>query len=295
MERQLTDRQKREVEYHRHRAKQYASLLAKPFSWDVLDHPSRRWWNAYWQMYDYLVKVGVSGKRVLVVGCGFGDDALRLAKLGAEVYAFDLSPELLALARSLAEREGLSIHFEEMPAEALKYESDFFDCILARDILHHVDIPRVTSELHRVSKSEAFFVINEVYSHSFTDRIRHSRLVEKWLYPALQSFVYGFSGKPYITEDERKLTERDLERLLSLPVSIDLEKHFNFLVNRVVPDRVEILAKLDRLLLICARPLGRFLAGRLLLVGRIVKEHAAGEPGAAQQPLAGDAPQASRP
>jgi len=281
VEKQLSDRQQREIEYHRHRAKEHASLLAKPFSWEVLDRPSRRWWNAYWQMYDYLVNVGVRGKRVLVVGCGFGDDAFHLAKLGAEVYAFDLSPESLALASSLAEREGLSIHFEEMPAETLKYESDFFDYILARDILHHVDIPRATSEIHRVSKSGAVFVINEVYSHSFTDRIRRSRIVEKWLYPAMRSFVYG-PGKPYITEDERKLTERDLAEILKLVSSIDLEKHFNFLVNRVVPDRVEILSKLDRLLLMCARPLGRFLAGRLLLVGRIVKEHAAGEPRAAQ-------------
>ena len=52
-------------------------------------------------MYEYLVNCGLMDKRVLVVGCGFGDDALRLAKLGAKVNAFDLSPDSLEIARSL--------------------------------------------------------------------------------------------------------------------------------------------------------------------------------------------------
>jgi 2-polyprenyl-3-methyl-5-hydroxy-6-metoxy-1,4-benzoquinol methylase len=141
MEQPLTDRQRREVEYHRERAKEHARLLDRPFSWEVLDRPARRWWNAYWQMYAYLSSVGITGRRVLVIGCGFGDDALRLAKLGADVHAFDLSPESVALAKALADREGLRVHFEEMPAETLRYEDDFFDVVLARDIVHHVDIP----------------------------------------------------------------------------------------------------------------------------------------------------------
>ncbi len=149
---ELTERQKNELEYHRKHAKDNEAILSKPFSWDVLDRPSRRWGNAYWQMYAYLSGLNLAGKRVLVVGCGFGDDALRLAKLGAEVHAFDLSPDSLSIARSLANREGLSIAFDQMPAETLKYASDFFDCIVARDIFHHVDVPRAMSEVCRVAK-----------------------------------------------------------------------------------------------------------------------------------------------
>jgi 2-polyprenyl-3-methyl-5-hydroxy-6-metoxy-1,4-benzoquinol methylase len=33
----------------------------------------------------HLKKCDLRGKDVLVVGCGFGDDALRIAKLGANV------------------------------------------------------------------------------------------------------------------------------------------------------------------------------------------------------------------
>lgn len=274
VETQLTERQQREIEYHRDHAKEHESLLSKPFSWEILDRPSKRWWNAYWQMYDFLVRANLKGQKVLVVGCGFGEDALRLARLGADVYAFDLSSDSLTLARRLAAREGLSIRFEEMPAESLKYENDSFDCILARDILHHVDIPRAASEIHRVARSESVFVINEVYTHSFLDRIRHSRPIEKRLYPAMQSFIYG-PGKPYITEDERKLNEKDLAEVLKFVSKIDLEKHFYMLVNRIVPDKIDVLSKLDRFALMCARPLGRLLAARILLVGRIAKGRAA--------------------
>ena len=41
----------------------------------------------------------------------------------------------------------------------------------------------------------------------------------------------------------------------------DLDKHFNFLVTRIVPDRFDLLAKIDRLLLVMLKPFARFLAG----------------------------------
>jgi ubiquinone/menaquinone biosynthesis C-methylase UbiE len=103
-------------------------------------------------MYQYLMSLELAGKKVLVVGCGFGDDALRLAKIGADVHAFDLSSESLALAESSARRESLNITFECMSAERLQYADQFFDCIVARDILHHVDILQTIDEIYRVKK-----------------------------------------------------------------------------------------------------------------------------------------------
>lgn len=267
---ELTERQRNELEYHRKHAKEKETILTKPFSWNVLDRPSRRWWNAHWQMYTFLTAQNLAGKRVLVVGCGFGSDALLLAKLGADVYAFDLSPESLAIARALANREGLSISFEEMPAETLKYANDFFDCIVARDILHHVDIPRAMSEIRRVAKPGAIFAINEIYSHSITNSIRYSALVEKIIYPRMQRFVYG-EGKPYITEDERKLNELDVRSIREVLRASYLNKYFNFLVTRIVSDKYDTLSKIDRVLLVMLKPFAHFLGGRVLLAGAISK------------------------
>lgn len=270
MNTELTGRQQRELDYHREHAKQYRSILSSQFSWDVLQHPGRRWWNAYWGMYDYLVNSDLKDKSVLIVGCGFGDDALRLAKLGAKVSAFDLSPDSLQIAKALATREGLEITFEEMPAEKMLYQDDTFDYIIARDILHHVDIPSTMNEIIRVAKPNAIFVVNEIYSHSITDNIRHSALVQKVLYPKMRRLIYG-PGKPYITEDERKLNEIDIRQITKSLQPRLFVKYFNFLVTRVIPDRFETLAKLDRLLLKILNPIGHLLAGRVLFSARILK------------------------
>ncbi|WP_264696321.1 class I SAM-dependent methyltransferase [Candidatus Nitrosacidococcus sp. I8] len=53
------------------------------------------------------------------MGCGFDDDALRLAKLSARVSAFDLSPDSLEIAKALALKEELEIDFREMLAERM--------------------------------------------------------------------------------------------------------------------------------------------------------------------------------
>lgn len=270
MNTELTDRQKRELDYHREHAKLHQSVLSSPFSWDVLRNPDSRWWNAYWGMYAYILGCELKDKRVLVVGCGFGDDALRIAKLGARVSAFDLSPDSLQIARALAKREGLEIIFEEMPAEKMLYEDNSFDYILARDILHHVDIPRTMGEIVRVAKPGAVFLVNEIYSHSLTDKIRHSTLVESVLYPKMRRLIYG-PGKPYITEDEKKLSEYDLQEIMKPLQPRIFTKYFNFLVTRVIPDRFETLAKFDRLLLRILHPIAHLLAGRVLFSARILK------------------------
>ena len=270
MNTELTGRQQRELDYHRKSAEESKRILALPFSWDVLQNPGRRWWNAYWKMYAYLLTCELKDKKVLIVGCGFGDDALRIAKLGANVCAFDLSPDSLLIARALAAREGLTIIFDEMPAENMRYNDDSFDYIIARDILHHVDIPLTMKEIIRVAKPNAIFVVNEIYSHSITNKIRNSALVEKILYPRMRRMIYG-PGKPYITEDERKLTEVDMKAITrSLQIS-DFQEHFNCVVTRIIPEKVAFFAKLDYLLLRLLKPIGSILAGRMLFSARIQK------------------------
>lgn len=267
---ELTERQQRELDYHREHAKKHKQVLSTPFAWDVLQNPDKRWWNAYWTMYAYLLTCDLKDKRVLVVGCGFGEDALCLSKLGARVSAFDLSPDSLQIAKDLAVREGLTIDFQQMPAENMQYTDSSFDYVVARDILHHVDIPLTMREIRRVAAPDALIIINEIYSHSITDKIRHSSLVEKIIYPYMRKFVYG-PGKPYITEDERKLNELDLKIITEQLQDPEFHRYFNFIVTRLISDRFRLSAKLDQLLLRILRPIGSLLAGRVLFSARIRK------------------------
>lgn len=266
---ELTERQKRERAYHKEHAREHRHRYEN-LSWDIIQNPSRRWWNQHWSMFSTLLRLNLAGKRTLVVGCGLGDDAFLLSKLGAEVYAIDLSPDVLEIAKEVAVREQLPITFSEMAAEKLAYPSDFFACIVVRDILHHVEVPKALSEISRVARAGAHVVINEVYTHSLPNRIRHNSLVEQYLYPLMKGFIYG-TQKPYITQDERKLDEHDLKQILSIFTDRPSFRFFDLFVNRLIPSRIGFLNKLDYLALNSVGPFAQFLAGRILLVGVISK------------------------
>jgi SAM-dependent methyltransferase len=127
-------------------------VIDLPVSTDIITSAERRPWNADWSLYDRIMAAGPAGKRVLIPGCGFGDDAIRLAMLGAEVSTFDLSPESVEIARERARRAGQTdIDFRVMPAESMAdYPADHFDLVVFVDILHHVDIAATMAEVVRV-------------------------------------------------------------------------------------------------------------------------------------------------
>ena len=265
----LSPRQAREVEYHRHHAQAVAGDYDRT-DFSVIAEPRRRWWNAYWDLWSLIRAMPLSGKTVLVAGCGGGTDALLFARLGAKVSAFDLSEEMLGLGERAAAKEGLAIAFDRMAAETLAYPADCFDIVFARDILHHVDIPAAMAEIARVAKPGALLIVDEIYSHSLTELVRRSPLVEKFLYPRLKDHVYA-ERKVYITEDERKMDERDIALVRRHMASVSRRRYFNFVVTRLVSDRHKMPAMLDRLLLMALGPLGHFCAGRIVLMGTLRK------------------------
>ena len=91
------------------------------------------------------------GDRVLDVAAGSGNAAIPAARAGAEVVATDLTPELLAAGRDRAEREGLTLAWQQADAEALPFPDASFDvalsCVGVMFAPHH---QRVADELVRV-------------------------------------------------------------------------------------------------------------------------------------------------
>jgi ubiquinone/menaquinone biosynthesis C-methylase UbiE len=263
---ELTQRQQREIDYHKGHA---ALQRVTPMKFDVLYSEKRRWWNAYWDVWTYLKALGLKGKRVLVVGCGAGDDAILFGELGAKVSAFDLSPDMIAIARARAALSNVEVDFAVMPSENLAYPDNTFDLVFACDILHHVDIPRTMDQLRRVSKNGALFVANEIYSHSVTEHIRRAGFVEKRVYPLVSKIIYR-GQKPYITADERKMTEADIALVKRGLGAISRERYFNFLVTRIISNKSAMISRMDRLLLsVLGKSFGRIVAGRIVLIGEI--------------------------
>ena len=99
-------------------------------------------------------RIGVGpGACVLEVGCGFGLETLRLARLAAAGGSggCDLSADFLAEARRRAQAAGLDIAFTQARAEQLPYPDHSFGVLWAERVLIYVpDVRKAVSEMRRV-------------------------------------------------------------------------------------------------------------------------------------------------
>jgi ubiquinone/menaquinone biosynthesis C-methylase UbiE len=93
------------------------------------------------------------GDRVLDVAAGTGNAAIPAARTGADVIASDLTPELLAVGRQLAAREGVELAWEEGDAEGLPYADAEFDVVLSSvGVMFAPRHQRAADELVRVCR-----------------------------------------------------------------------------------------------------------------------------------------------
>lgn len=107
-------------------------------------------------IHDELVErlASAPGERWLDVATGPGAVALRAARAGAEVTGLDIAPRLLAEARAAAEREGLTITWDEGDAQSLPYADGSFDVVSSSlGVIFAPDQAAVARELARVTRT----------------------------------------------------------------------------------------------------------------------------------------------
>jgi 2-polyprenyl-3-methyl-5-hydroxy-6-metoxy-1,4-benzoquinol methylase len=107
----------------------------------------------------------LKGRRVLDLGCGAGQVAIACAKQGATVIGVDASGEQLAIARRLAEQEGVRVELRHADLADLAFvQSDSIDLVLSTSALEYIeDIGRVFRQCHRVLKVGAPLVFSTVH------------------------------------------------------------------------------------------------------------------------------------
>lgn len=101
----------------------------------------------------------ISG-RILDVGTGPGYLPIAIAKLikRVEVIGVDISRDMIRIARSRAEEEGLTrrVRFEVADAREMPFEDASFDLVLITASFHHWKKPiEVLNEIHRVLKTSS--------------------------------------------------------------------------------------------------------------------------------------------
>jgi len=91
--------------------------------------------------------------RSLEIGAGTGYFSLNLLKAGVvrEATCTDISPGMVSVLGSNAQRLGLHVRAARADAESLPFPDASFDLVLGRAVLHHLpNLSRAFSEFHRV-------------------------------------------------------------------------------------------------------------------------------------------------
>lgn len=104
----------------------------------------------------------VRGQRVLVLGCGGGQDVVALDRMGAVAVGIDFSPKQLAYARKYAARHAaVNASFVEGDmADLSRFDDASFDIVLSMYALGYVeDAPAVLRDAARVSRGGGTLVI----------------------------------------------------------------------------------------------------------------------------------------
>jgi ubiquinone/menaquinone biosynthesis C-methylase UbiE len=120
----------------------------------------------------YLPKLvdfnGFSGKSLLDVGCGVGNDTSRFARGGALVTGIDLAPHSIDLAkRNFAQRK-LKGTFLVMNGERMDFPSNHFDAVYCHTVLHFTPNPEtMLAEIYRVLKPGGQAIVMTVNRRSW--------------------------------------------------------------------------------------------------------------------------------
>lgn len=98
--------------------------------------------------------------RVLDIGCGTGEFAIKLKKYksSAEIFGIDISEDMINTAKSKPAAEG--IDFRTGDSENIPHDDDYFDCITCAHSFHHYPHKKkAVREMFRVLRNNGTLMI----------------------------------------------------------------------------------------------------------------------------------------
>ena len=121
----------------------------------------------------------VTGRRVLDLGCGDGAYSVSASRSGAFVMGVDVSAEMLRAASLRTDVGGTGARWCQASADALPFQPNSFDVVLAVTLLCFVERPELAvTEAARVLRPGGALVLGELGRYSLWTL---SRKVRGWL------------------------------------------------------------------------------------------------------------------
>lgn len=160
-----------ELEPRKQAERDYANSYRRERETDAL-RSNHRWYSITRRsqaFHERWMREHCASGVVLDYGCGWGDDAVRMAQAGsAHVIGIDISDVSVEQARKQAEELGLAerCEFRVEDAEHLPFPDSYFDAIHINGVLHHLDVHHAYPELARILKPGGSILAREALGHN---------------------------------------------------------------------------------------------------------------------------------
>lgn len=170
-------------------------MQGKSFKEDNFSHLANDWWDVNGKMsmlhkmnhmrlkyiHSIISKYYSNNVKIADIGCGGGVLSEGLSCFGYEVVGFDLSEELIKVAKNHADLSGLNVTYEK--TDKYKDYNDNFDVIVCLEVLEHVDdISEFVSSIVQMGKKDSIFIfstINRTISSLFVTKIAAEYILRK--------------------------------------------------------------------------------------------------------------------
>lgn len=195
-----------------------------------------------------LAANGISGKKILDIGCGTGLLSAKLAKLGGNVTGIDISPDMLEVAKERANSLNLPISLHEQSMQQLSGFNSFDIAVIPIDSLNYViqqdEVKQTFRNVHEALAAGGLLLF-DVHSTFKTDVI----FMES-------PFVFDDGRIAYIWQTEQGEAPHSVYSELSFFVNLenDLYKRFDevhiqrtFPVQQYVDMLIEAGFKIERI------------------------------------------------
>jgi len=181
-------------------AEVYASSAAERYL-DAIDNT----------LVEMVARLGFVSGRLLDLGCGPGNIALKLAKRFPEilVVGVDYAASMVRMAASSAATQGLSARTTFLSGDAKKipFADQTFDMVLSNSVLHHLANPvAMLDEMRRVMKPHGLALLRDLR--------RPGRLMFSWHVRWYGRHYSGLMKKLYTDSVRASYTGRELARML---------------------------------------------------------------------------------
>lgn len=153
-------------------------VKSKAWKWEIVDKDDKYWNSPAPEVY-YLAEnwKNKNYKAFLDIGCGFGRNAIFMAKKGFDVSGFDLSEYSVQQTIEKAEKQNVKLNkFVIADMLNIPFNDNSFDCILAMNVISHTDkigFYKILNEIKRVLKpgGEVYFTVGSKESYWFNNPI----------------------------------------------------------------------------------------------------------------------------